>query len=100
MQKLSMGVLQMTFKTETVRLLWPEQFDFIVKNAYAYLNAEPDVLVSIDQDRLSVSQLMQVQARMDQQVAQEKQAAEQAAIDAKYNLSGANLTGGVGAYRQ
>jgi hypothetical protein len=102
MQKLPMQTLETTFKTSTVKLLWPKQFEFVVENAYAYLNAEPAVLMALDKDCFSVAQLISVQRRMDEKAEQarvqkeddDRLAAYDKATEARKAISGLNLTGG------
>lgn len=65
--KWEMKSLETTFTTDTIKSCFPDEFSFIRKNNWRFLQNMPEVLVSINENRLSVSTLLAVRRLMDQE---------------------------------
>lgn len=92
-QKWTVPILELTFTQDTLKLCFPEELSFIEKNNWRFLQNMPAVITSMNENKLSVSALLEIRRLIDgeAQVDAARKADEERM--AKYNVSGHSLTG-------
>lgn len=82
--KWDIKALETTFTTDTIRLCFPEELSFIQKHNWRFIQNMPSILNSINENKLSVSQLIEVKRLMEQQQAADEAVRKQAEEDAAW----------------
>jgi hypothetical protein len=86
--RLPITTLDMRISTKTLQALFPNEWAFVIANNYKFVANRPEVLASIDSDRMSIAMILSITEQLEQQRANEEIARQQAEVDQKYNLGG------------
>jgi len=100
--RLPITTLDMRISSKTLQALFPNEWAFIIANNYKFVANRPEVIATIDSDRMTIAMILGITEQMEQQKAAEEVARQQAEDEAAWNAKVAaskmsqNLTGGHG----